>query len=156
MKFAVIMIHRSFRFHCATVGSNFSMTVTNYPRSSDPSLTCQTNADHFQLLFSPDTSSPTDPIFHPIFHPTLRSVGQRDAGLSSSFMSLRCSIRPAQEKLCGARCRSEDPTFSWTEVRAHGPIICCNQLRENIGVIFNQSKSQCTRTNFQCDTRGRL
>ena len=37
--------------------------------------------------------------------------------------------------------RSEDPTFSRTEVSAHGPIICCNQLRENIGAIFNRSKS---------------
>ena len=31
--------------------------------------------------------------------------------------------------------RSEDPTFSRTEVSAHGPIICCNQFREDIGVI---------------------
>ena len=50
--------------------------------------------------------------------------------------------------------RSEDPTFSRTEVSAHhGPIICCNQLRENIGAIFNRSKIQRTRTDFQCDTR---
>ena len=49
-----------------------------------------------------------------------------------------------------------DPTFSRTEVSAHGPIICCNQLRENIGAIFNRSKSQRTRTDFQCDTRRRL
>ena len=40
-------------------------------------------------------------------------------------------------------------TFSRTEVSAHGPIICCNQLRENIGAILNRSKSQRTRTDFQ-------
>ena len=43
-----------------------------------------------------------------------------------------------------------------SEVSAHGPIICCNQLQENIGAIFNRSKSQRTRTDFQCDTRRRL
>ena len=47
------------------------------------------------------------------------------------------------------KCRSEDRTFSLTEVSAHGPIICCNQLRENIGAILNWSKSQRTRTDFQ-------
>ena len=45
--------------------------------------------------------------------------------------------------------RSEDRTFSLTEVSAHGPIICCNQQRENIGAILNRSKSQRTRTDFQ-------
>ena len=39
--------------------------------------------------------------------------------------------------------------FSQTEVSAHGPIICCNQLRENIGAILYRSKSQRTRTDFQ-------
>ena len=39
--------------------------------------------------------------------------------------------------------------FSRTEVSAHGPIICCNQLRENIGAILYRSKSQRTRTDFQ-------
>ena len=43
--------------------------------------------------------------------------------------------------------RSKDQTFSRTEVSAHGPIICCYQLRENIGAILNRSKSQ--RTLFQ-------
>ena len=45
--------------------------------------------------------------------------------------------------------RSEDRTFSRTEVKAHGPIICCNQLRENIRAILYRSKSQRTRTDFQ-------
>ena len=45
--------------------------------------------------------------------------------------------------------RSEDRIFSRTEVSAHGPIICCNQLRENIGAILNRSKSQRTRNDFQ-------
>ena len=45
--------------------------------------------------------------------------------------------------------RSEDRIFSRTEVSAHGPIICCNQLRENIGAILNRSKSQRIRTDFQ-------
>ena len=45
--------------------------------------------------------------------------------------------------------RSEDQTFSRTEVSAHGPIICCNQLRENIRAILYRSKSQRTRTDFQ-------
>ena len=44
---------------------------------------------------------------------------------------------------------SEDRTFSRTEVSAHGPIICCNQLRENIGSILYRSKSQRARTDFQ-------
>ena len=39
--------------------------------------------------------------------------------------------------------------LSRTEVRAHGPIICCNQLRENIGAILYRRKSQRTRTDFQ-------
>ena len=34
--------------------------------------------------------------------------------------------------------------FARTEVGAHGPIICCNQLRENIGAILYRSKSQRT------------
>ena len=45
--------------------------------------------------------------------------------------------------------RSEDQTFSRTEVSARGPIICCNQLRENFGAILYRSKSQRTRTDFQ-------
>ena len=36
-----------------------------------------------------------------------------------------------------------------TEVSAHGQIVCCNQLRENIGAILYRSKSQSTRTDFQ-------
>ena len=34
-------------------------------------LKCQTICDHLQLLFSPNTSSPTGPIFHLIVYPTL-------------------------------------------------------------------------------------
>ena len=32
---------------------------------------------------------------------------------------------------------------------AHGPIICWNKLRENIGAILYRGKSQRTRTDFQ-------
>ena len=39
--------------------------------------------------------------------------------------------------------------FSRIEVSEHGPIICCNQLRENIGAILYRSESQRTRTDFQ-------
>ena len=59
-------------------------------------------------------------------------------------------------RLCNAqhpdrvlKSRSEDRAFSLTEVRAHGPIICCYQLRENIGAILYRGKSQRTRTDFQ-------
>ena len=45
--------------------------------------------------------------------------------------------------------RNKDRTFSRTDVSAHGPIICFNQLRENIGAIIYRSKSQRTRTDFQ-------
>ena len=38
------------------------------------------------------------------------------------------------------------PIFYRTEVRAHGPIFCHKQLREKIGAILYQSKSQRTRT----------
>ena len=85
MKLALIIFHRSFQSHCPTVGPNFSMTVINYLRSSEPSLTHQTTADHLRISFSPDTSSSTGPIFHPIFHPPLRSVRQWDAGFSHRF-----------------------------------------------------------------------
>ena len=62
-------------------------------------------------------------------------------------------VMPSAHGPCFVQAPSEDPNFSRTEVSAHGPIICCNQLRENIGAIFNRSKSQRTRTDFQCDTR---
>ena len=35
------------------------------------------------------------------------------------------------------------------EVSARGPIICCNQLRENNRAILYRGKSQRTRTDFQ-------
>ena len=47
------------------------------------------------------------------------------------------------------RSRSEDRTFSQTEVIAHRPIIFFNQPRENIGAILYRSKIQRTRTDFQ-------
>ena len=61
---------------------------------------------------------------------------------------------PSAHRLCfvvrsSEKNRSEDRPFSRTEVGAHGPIICCNQLRENIGAILYRSKSQRTRTDFQ-------
>ena len=70
-------------FHCPTVGPNLTLAIENYLRSSDQSLTLQTTADYpdyysppTQVLPLPDFSSdfPSDP-------PTLRSVGQWDAGI---------------------------------------------------------------------------
>ena len=69
-------------------------------------------------------------------------------------------VRPIKRlyRLCNAqhtdlmlreKARSEDRPFSRTEVSAHGPIICCNQLRENIEAVLYRSKSQFTRTDFQ-------
>ena len=40
--------------------------------------------------------------------------------------------------------RSEDRTFSRTEISAHRPIICCNQLRENVRAILYRRKGQRT------------
>ena len=41
--------------------------------------------------------------------------------------------------------------FYRTEVSAHGPNFCRKQLREKIGAILYQSKSQRTRTDFHSD-----
>ena len=67
-------------------------------------------------------------------------------------------VRPIKRlyRLCNAqhtdlvlreKARSEDRTFSRTEVSAHGRIICCNQLRENIEAVLYRSKIKSAYTN---------
>ena len=88
MKFAPIVLAQSFRFFCLTVGTYFSVTVINYPRSSDrvwhvrlPPITSDyyfprhkfSNWSVFTFDFPPDP-------------PILRSVGQWDTALKSCIL----------------------------------------------------------------------
>ena len=71
---------------------NLRVAIVNYLWSSDPSLICQTTTSQLRLLFSPDTSSSTGPIFHPIFHPTHRSANQLGNGTPAKYQLLSSSI----------------------------------------------------------------
>ena len=83
MKFAPIVLARSFRSNCPTVGSNFSITLKNYSRSSD-------RAWHVRLLLiTSDNNFPPMQVLQLarffIRFSTRSSdlFGQWDAGLSS-------------------------------------------------------------------------
>ena len=78
----------------------------------------------------------------PIFY---RTKSQRTR---TDFLSELLSVTIAGEVPlldCGT------PIFYRTEVSAHGPIFCQKQLREIIGAILYQNKSQRTRTDFHSD-----
>ena len=80
MKFAPIILPRSFRSHCLTGGLKFLVTITKLPPIVGSCLTCQTTTDYpWWLLFITRHK-----FSHwPISHPTLRSPnGQLDASLT--------------------------------------------------------------------------
>ena len=87
MKFAPIILVRSFWSWCLIVGSNFSVSMKNYPQSPDrvwhrlPPITPDS-------YFSPDTSSPITSDFHPTLRSPILSGNGTSAAYSSSSMNL--------------------------------------------------------------------